>query len=149
MCKYATTFSKYENPNVATIETIYDGGTILGDNNSENNLDENNDSNINFGDPVEVSCDGIIGKELLEFFNKIFRWIQIIAPIFVIIMGAVEFAGAVLQDDKDAMTKATNKFVKRLLIAVALFFIPLILNWLLGVFNDITGAASSTCGIGG
>lgn len=149
MCKYATTFSKYENPNVATIETIYDGGTILGDNNSENNLDENNDSNINFGDPVEVSCDGIIGKELLEFFNKIFRWIQIIAPIFVIIMGAVEFAGAVLQDDKDAMKKATNKFVKRLLIAVALFFIPLILNWLLGVFNDITGAASSTCGIGG
>lgn len=155
MCKYVATFSKYTNPNVATIETTYDGGTISsGNNNSENNSNENNSndnngSNINFGNPVEVSCDGIIGKELLEFFNKIFRWIQILAPIYVIIIGAVEFAGAVLQDDKDAMKKATSKFIKRLLIAVALFFIPLILGWLLGVFNDITGAASSTCGIGG
>lgn len=104
---------------------------------------------IDFGDPVSVNCDGIIGKELLGFFNKIFRWIQILAPIFVIIMGGVEFSGAILLDDKDAMKKATNKFVKRLIIAVALFFIPLILSWLLTIFNDLTGAASSTCGIGG
>lgn len=101
-----------------------------------------------WGDQVEVNCEGILGQELLDFLNKIFRWIQILAPIFVILISGIDFAGAVLQDDKDAMKKASNKFIKRLIIAVALFFIPLILSWLLNIFNDITGAASSTCGIG-
>jgi hypothetical protein len=106
------------------------------------------DGSIDFGDPVDVSCDGIIGQEMLDFINKIFRWIQIIAPIFVIIMGGIDFAGAVLQDDKDAMKKATNKFVKRLIIAVALFFIPLILSWLLDIFNSVSSSNTSICEIG-
>lgn len=103
---------------------------------------------IDWDDPESVTCEGIIGTELLELINKIFRWIQIIAPIFVIIMGSVEFAGAVLQDDKDALKKASGRFIKRLIIAVALFFIPLIMSYLLGIFNEVTGASSSICNIG-
>lgn len=94
------------------------------------------------------SCDGIIGQEMLDFINKIFTWIRIIAPIIVIVLGAVEFAGAAIQDDKDALKKAFNKFVKRLIIAVALFFIPLVIEVILNIFNEVTGASSSTCGIG-
>lgn len=105
-------------------------------------------SSIEWGQQVEKTCDGIIGKELLDFINKIFRWIQILAPIFVVIMGGIDFAGAILQDDKDSLKKASSKFIKRLIIAVALFFIPLILSFLLNVFNDITGANTDTCGIG-
>lgn len=138
------TSSLYNNANNSVLESHSTKDGLC-----STTVSPNPNPSINFGDPVEVNCDGIIGKELLGFFNKIFRWIQILAPIYVIIIGGVEFTGAVLQDDKDAMKKATNKLVKRLLIAIALFFIPLILNWLLGVFNDITGAASSTCGIGG
>ena len=106
-------------------------------------------SKIDWGNPVEVNCEGIIGEEMLEFIGDIFHWIQILAPIFVIVISSVDFAGALLQDDRDAIKKATNKFVKRLIIAVALFFVPIILNWLLNIFNDITGANASTCGIGG
>lgn len=122
------------------VESDYSGPPIGGSGNPG--------SEIDFGDKVEVNCEGIIGQEMLDFLNKIFRWIQILAPIFVIIISTVDFAGAILQDDKDAMKKATSKLIKRLIIAVALFFIPLILSWLLEMFNDITGAASSTCGIG-
>ncbi len=106
-------------------------------------------STIDWGNPVETNCEGILGQDLLDFINKIFRWIQILAPIFVIIMGGIDFAGAILQDDKDALKKASSKLVKRLIIAVALFFIPFILSFILNIFNDITGAGSSTCGIGG
>lgn len=119
-----------------------DAGDINGDNNSDEG------SNINWGDKADVNCDGIIGTKLLDFINKIFRWIQIIAPIFVIIMGGVEFAGAVLQDDKDALKKASSKFIKRLIIAVVLFLIPLILSFVLDIFNEVSGAFTSTCGIG-
>lgn len=109
---------------------------------------EFNDGIVDWGDKAEVNCDGIIGQEMLDFLNKIFRWIQIIAPIFVIIMGGIEFAGAILQDDKDALKKASSKFIKRLIIAVALFFIPLIMSWLLQIFNEVTGGSTSICGIG-
>lgn len=103
---------------------------------------------INWGDPIEKNCEGIIGEEALDFINEIFRWIQIIAPIFVIIIGGVEFGGAVLQDDKDALKKASSKLIKRLIIAVALFFVPMILSFVLDLFNEASGAFSSTCGIG-
>lgn len=103
---------------------------------------------VNWGDKVNKDCEGILGDDLLDLINKVFRWIQIIAPIFVIIMGSIDFAGAILQDDKDALKKASSKFIKRLIVAVALFFIPIILSFLLNIFNDLTGAASSTCGIG-
>ena len=106
------------------------------------------DSEVDFGDQVDVNCEGIIGEELLDFINKIFRWIRIIAPIFVIIMGSVEFAGAILQDDKDALKKASNKFMKRLIIAVALFFVPLIMEFLLNIFNEFSRHSTEICGIG-
>lgn len=104
---------------------------------------------IDWDDLIEVNCEGIIGQDMLDFINKIFGWIQIIAPIFVIIMGGVDFAGSILSDDKDALKKASSKFIKRLLIAVVIFFVPLLLNFVLDIFNSISGAATSTCGIGG
>lgn len=103
---------------------------------------------IDWGDQISKNCEGILGDELLGFISKIFRWIQIAAPIFVIIISGIEFAEAILQDDKDALKKASNKFIKRLIVAVALFFIPMILEVLLKVFNEVSGGFSSTCGIG-
>ena len=121
-------------------------GTCISNNNgSGNNVGPGNGSTIDWGNNADVNCDGIIGQDMLDFLEKIFGWIQIIAPIVVIILSGVDFAGAVLQDDKDALKKASNKFIKRLIIAVALFFIPIILNFLLNVFNEVTNAGSSTC----
>ncbi len=103
---------------------------------------------IDWGDKASVNCKGIIGQDMLDFINKIFKWIRILAPIIVILLSSVEFAGALLQDDRDSLKKATNRFIKRLIIAVALFFVPLILEFILNVFNEITKAKVSTCGIG-
>ncbi len=124
-----------------------DGYYNISTKDATSNDHKKNDS-VDWGDQTKVNCEGILGDDLIDFINKVFRWIQIIAPIFVIIMGSVDFAGAILQDDKDALKKASSKFVKRLIIAVALFFIPIILSFLLDIFNDLTGAATSTCGIG-
>lgn len=103
---------------------------------------------IDWGNKIEVSCKGIIGQDALDFINEIFRWIQIIAPIFVIVISGVEFGGAVLLDDKDALKKASSKLIKRLIIAVALFFVPMIMSFILDVFNEASGSFASTCGIG-
>ena len=63
-------------------------------------------------------------------------------------MGGVEYASAILKDDKDALNKANSRFIKRLIIAVALFFVPLVLQWLLNIFNEVSGSFTDTCGIG-
>lgn len=118
-----------------------------GDNNG-NSGNTHGDGIINWGDPADVSCDGIIGEELLDFINKIFRWIRILAPIVVILLSSVEFAGALLQDDRDALKKASSKFIKRLIIAVALFLVPLVLEFILNAFNEITKANTDICNIG-
>lgn len=114
----------------------------------EDNSNNNSDSDINWEDQVEVNCEGIIGEEMLDFINKIFTWIKIIAPIIVVIMGSVEFAGAILQDDKDAMKKAANKFIKRLIVAVAIFLIPTLMEFLLNIFNEFSRHSADICGIG-
>lgn len=96
---------------------------------------------------VEATCEGVLGKDLIDFINKIFRWICIIAPILVIVLGSVDFAGAILQDDKDAIKKASTKFIKRLIIAIAIFFIPIFLNFLFDIYKTVTGKSIVLCKI--
>lgn len=96
----------------------------------------------------QVECEDILGDDFIDFLKKIFRWIQIIAPIIVIVLGSVDFASAILQDDKDALKKASNKLIKRLIIAIALFLLPILINFLLDNFNVVKGSNAGTCGIG-
>ena len=68
--------------------------------------------------------DGINGKELLK-------------------------ALAVLSEEKDELSKATSKFIKRCIIAVAIFFIPTVLNYLLYWLNEFSKTkGASTCEVG-
>lgn len=100
---------------------------------------------VDWGDEVDVNCNGIIGTELIELLRTIFNWIKIVAPILVVVLGSVDFAGALLKDDKDALSKALGKFVKRLIVAIALFFIPTILNFLFDVYYSVRGIDITTC----
>ncbi len=107
------------------------------------------DVDMNLGGEVNVNCDGIIGKDLIDYLDKIFGWIRIAVPIIVIVLGSLDFGQAVLQDDKDALQKAIKKFTTRCIIAVIIFFIPTILIYILNVFNDLSVSNISACGIGG
>jgi len=103
----------------------------------------------NLGDIVDSNCEGILGEDLLEYIDKMFTWVKISVPIILIVLGSLDFGKAVLVDDKDELRKATSKFIKRCIIAVAIFFIPSLLSYLLHFFNAITSTGGvSTCGIG-
>ena len=92
-------------------------------------------------------CENLLTKDTIDFIKMIFTWIQIAAPILVIVLGGVDFAGALLKDDADALKKAIGTFTKRLIIAVILFFVPIIIKFVLDNLNEITGHNSTTCGI--
>ena len=94
---------------------------------------------VNWGKIEDNSCNSILGPEMIDFLQMILNWVRIIAPTLVIVLSSIDFAGAMLKDDKDALSKATSRLVKRLIIAAALFFVPTIINFLLDIYSDVRG----------
>lgn len=73
---------------------------------------------------IEVTCDGIFTPEALEIIRTALSWFRILAPIALIILVAVDFANAVISQDKDLLAKATSKVVKRALATLGVIFTP-------------------------
>ena len=94
--------------------------------------------NINFGKKVEKQdCEGLLGKDLLDDISQVLTWVRIAVPILVILLGSTDFARAVLSDDQQELKKATSRFAKRCIIAIAIFFIPSIIMYLLSFIDKI------------
>lgn len=89
---------------------------------------------------------GVI-EDLVPYMKEIYGYLRIALPIALIIFGAMDFATPILSNDKDALTKATNRFIKRCIIVVAFFFVPTILQFIFNAYNDATGKEISLCGL--
>ena len=80
----------------------------------------------------EYTCEQLLDSDLQLIIEKGLTWIQIIAPIILIILTSIDFGQAVISQDQDAMKKATSKVVKRFIAAIALFFIPTLVKVIMG-----------------
>ena len=67
---------------------------------------------------------------------------KIIVPLLLIILGSIDFAKATISSDDKAPRDAVMALVRRVLIAVIIFFIPTILNFLLSLVYGATEAFS-------
>ena len=79
------------------------------------------------------------------YLNFVFNLLKYIAIVILFVFSIVEFGKAAISSDNDALKKAVQKTVKRLVICVIIFFLPQLINFimeLLGVIED------PTCGIG-
>ena len=79
------------------------------------------------------SCN--FSSRLVAWIMKVLEWIRYIVPVLLIILSIMEFIKAVSSDEEDAIRKAGSRFVKRLIVAALIFVLPLILEFLLGIFN--------------
>ena len=75
-----------------------------------------------------------------EYTTIAARLIMIISPILLIVLGTVDFIGAIAASDEKAIKKATSNFLKRLLICVIILILPILVNLIIGftTFNDLT-----------
>lgn len=99
-------------------------------------------------DLTDLSCEGILGDDLLAKIDELFGYIKIAAPIILIVLGSIDFGQVVLTegtDNKDALRKATSKFVKRAIVCIAIFFVPTILSYILHFVDGI--GVDPLCGI--
>lgn len=72
---------------------------------------------------------------LINWIMKIIKWIRYIVPILLIVLSVMDFIKAVSSDSEDEMRKVGAKFVKRLIVAALIFVLPLLLDFLLGIFG--------------
>ena len=96
---------------------------------------------------IEDNCDAILGDPEVDgtvanFLQQIFTIMGYLAPLLCVVLSVVEFVKATASQDKDALMKAMKNTGKRLILAVLLFFLPTLINFifpLLGWYG--------TCGI--
>ena len=104
---------------------------------------------LNFEKINILNCDDLLGSEdlksLLKYLLTLFK---ILVPGLLIGLGTVDFAKAIFSGSEDSMKKAQNKFIKRVIIAVAIFLVPSVLKLILSIANGIWGNIDTTlCGL--
>lgn len=73
---------------------------------------------------------------VINLLKAILGIIQWGVPILLIIMGSIDLGKAVMASDDKEIKGATGKLIKRAIAAVAIFFIPLVVNLLIGMVGD-------------
>lgn len=102
-------------------------------------------SNIFF---IAEACDqtplGCVDKDtsVAWLLQKVLDYIKIIGPSIAVVLGSIDFVKAIIISDVDNMKKTEMKFIKRIIAAVALFFIPM----LVGILLNVVGLSGSTTG---
>lgn len=100
------------------------------------------------GEDVEVDCNELFTEDIKDLLNEILQYPRIIVPILVIVFGILDFAKAVIAGKEDDMKKAQKTFIKRLVIGVAFFFIPIFVDIIMGLADIVwEGLGYTSCDI--
>ena len=79
-------------------------------------------------------CKGI-GPIVRLLKNGIMPIFQIGIPILLIVFGSIDLGKAVMANDDKEIKGATGKLIKRAIAAVVVFFIPFIVNLVMGLIS--------------
>lgn len=93
-------------------------------------------------------CDALFGdpndeESVAHFLQEIFNVFKFLGPLLCIVLSVMEFLKAVSSQDKDALMKAMKRTGIRIVLAIVLFFIPTLINFLFPLLGWY-----GTCGVG-
>lgn len=73
---------------------------------------------------------------VISIIRGVLTIIQIGIPIILILMGTIDLGRAVLSSDDKAIKESTSRLVKRVIAAVAVFFVFTIVKLIMNVIGD-------------
>ena len=79
----------------------------------------------------------IMGDNLKNLLGNIYKWVRGACAALVVIFGVLDFLKAITSDDAEAMKKAGNTFIKRVLVLAILVMLPHLIDFVLELmFGD-------------
>ena len=94
------------------------------------------DSSYKKGNYVYCGNIGKIPKKIPELISWFITIVEIIVPIILVIMGAIDFLKAITSQKEDEIKKGQQIFIKRLITGLLIFFIIAIVKLLIGVVSS-------------
>lgn len=74
-------------------------------------------------------CNDPNALKSMRFIGYLLFVAKLLIPILLIIFGSIDYGKAVISSDADAVKKATNTFMMRVIAGVAIFFLPTVINF--------------------
>lgn len=84
---------------------------------------------------------------LRSTIDTILGYVRIIVPIIIILLGTIDLAKAVIASKEDEMKKAQNTFIKRLIIGIAVFFVPVFVDIIMDLADIVWTGTYVECNI--
>lgn len=94
---------------------------------------------------LDAAC-GIEGLEDIVYYGVlVIRVLQIVAPIFLIIWGTLDFIKAMISNDERKILEGRKPFIKRLISALLIFLIPWIVNFAINILTPNSNNGWKDC----
>lgn len=97
--------------------------------------------------PEKKGCE-LIPSKIIEYIDEVMSYIRIAVPILLGGLIVFDFASAMFAGNEDKMKKAQGKAIKRIIIAIVIFFVPTLINLVFNIVNDVWSNANfEICGL--
>lgn len=114
------------------------------------NLEYSRVTGSKFDFSVGDGCTSILGSRGTKgspayYLDFAFNILKYAAIVMLLVFTILDFTKAVASSDNDSLKKALQKAIKRIIICVVIFFLPILINFVLELLGIVD---SATCGIG-
>lgn len=90
-------------------------------------------------------CDANSVRRIFSLLGNLFNIIKIAVPIVIIIMGTIDLVKAMMANDPSTTKKAQTTFIKRLIVAVCIFFVLPLISFLMSLLGENMNNQCMTC----
>ena len=101
--------------------------------NVNNKSDSGTDDDYNQGEEV-YGCD-VVPEEFQKWISISLNFVKYVALVLVVVLGTIDFIKAAGSGEPDAMKKAGQTFIKRVVAVIILFLLPMIVELILYLIN--------------
>ena len=95
----------------------------------------------------KVSCGNItrIPARIPELTSMVVTIIQVAVPVILIIMGMMDLFKGITAQKEDEIKKGQQTFIKRLIVAVLIFFIAVIVKFIVSIVSQVSSVSIIQC----
>ncbi len=95
----------------------------------------NSETGDKYDQGAEVTGCDVVPKEIRNWIRIALNFVKYIALVLVIVLGTIDFIKAAGSGEPDAMKKAGQTFIKRVVAVIILFLLPMIVELILNLIN--------------